>query len=94
MAALFRAVLLTAFGDVSHGGSCTQRADCPRCVLRRDVIAWVNGARAPLSFEDVCAGLNLDVGVTRRAVFAFKLPLTRRIAGRRGILILANRHGH
>ena len=90
VAALFRAVLLTACGDIGHGGSCTNRADCPRCRLRRDVIAWVNGAPAPLSFEDVCTGLNLNAGVTRRVMLAFKLPVARGIVGRRGVRVVAS----
>lgn len=77
-AALFRAVLLSACEDMSHVGTCTHRAGCPRCCLRRDVIAWLHGAPAPFSFEDVCTALNLDPDSTRRAMFAFSCRFVER----------------
>jgi hypothetical protein len=91
VAALFRAVLLTACGDISHGRTCTHHAGCPRCRLRRDVIAWVNGGAALLSFEDVCTGLNLDASVARRVMLTFKLPVAQRMAGRRGVRVVSGR---
>ena len=69
---LLRAILVTAIKDLHRGGQ-----------LRRDAVAWLDGAQAPVNFITVCHALDLQPELTRRAMLSasHRLAIPRRPRG-------------
>ena len=70
--ALLRAVLVTTIQDLHRGGQ-----------LRRDAVAWLDGAQAPFNFITVCQALDLQPELTRRAMLSssHRVAIPRRERG-------------
>jgi hypothetical protein len=69
--ALLRAIFASAIQDLRHPEHCpANQRGCRYCLRRLEAWRWIAGGSAPLSFIDICHGLDLDPLTVRRALRA------------------------